>query len=296
MISGAMILGLAAMDWWTKPDLALDVLYLFPIMFASAFLPRWFVALIGVFCALLAELFNPLLSSVVRFSFEALALAGCGLFVGELVRNRRLSLESQARLKAFVETSPAAIVTVDERGFIELANTAAVELMVPREGHLIGSPIAAFLPELHHALRWEEAPQFRTSMQCRGLRGNGENFIADVWFSTYKEGTTPKLAAIIVIASEEEAVGAPRAVLGNSNPHVSEHRERAALSTRETEVLRLLVQGLANKEIAAQMAISESTIKNIIQQLFAKTGVRTRGQLVRVALAHYRKALDRGAS
>ena len=56
MISGAMILGLAAMDWWTKPDLALDVLYLFPIMFASAFLPRWFVALIGVFCALLAEL------------------------------------------------------------------------------------------------------------------------------------------------------------------------------------------------------------------------------------------------
>jgi hypothetical protein len=33
---------------------------------------------------------------------------GCGLFVGELVRNRRLSLESQARLKALVETSPAA--------------------------------------------------------------------------------------------------------------------------------------------------------------------------------------------
>jgi len=53
----------------------------------------------------------------------------------------------------------------------------------------------------------------------------------------------------------------------------------------------LIVQGLANKEIAAQMAISESTIKNTIQQLFYKTVVRTRGQLVRVALAHYRKAL-----
>ena len=244
-------------------------------------------------CSSDLEVFNPLLSSVVRFSFEALALAGCGLFVGEMVRNRRLSVESQERLRAFVETSPAAIVTVDERGFIELANGAAVELMVPKEGHLIGNPIAAFLPELHHALRCEEAPQFRTSMQCRGHRGNGEDFTADVWFSTYKEGPTPKLAAIIAIVNEEDVVGVPGAVLGNSNQHLhlSEPRERAALNDRETEVLRLLVQGLANKEIAARMSISESTIKNTIQHLFAKTGVRTRGQLVRVALAHFRKAL-----
>jgi len=78
-------------------------------------------------------------------------------------------------------------VTVDERGFIELANRAAMDLLVPR-GALIGDPIAAFLPELHHALRWEEAPQFRASMQCQGHRGNGEAFTADVWFSTYKEG------------------------------------------------------------------------------------------------------------
>jgi PAS domain S-box-containing protein len=230
----------------------------------------------------LAEVFSSLEPSFVRLTFETLALAGCGLFVGELVRNRRLSLESQARLKALVETSPAAIVTVDERGFIELANRAAVELMVPRGGDLIGDPIAAFLPELHHALRWEEAPQFRASMQCQGHRGNGETFTADVWFSTYKEGPTPKLAAIIADLNEEEVVSAP----GNV-----EHREQAALNSRETEVLRLLVQGLANKEIATRMEISESTVKNTIQQLFAKTGVRTRSQFVRVALEQYRSAL-----
>ena len=142
------------------------------------------------------------MQSFVRLGFETLALAGCGLFVGELVRNRRLNLEAQERLKALVETSPAAIVTVDEHGFIELANHAAVELMAPRDGRLIGSPIAAFLPELHHALRWEEAPQFRASMQCRVHRGNGESFTADVWFSTYKEGRAPKLAAIIGDVSE----------------------------------------------------------------------------------------------
>jgi DNA-binding NarL/FixJ family response regulator len=124
-------------------------------------------------------------------------------------------------------------------------------------------------------------------MQCQGHRGNGETFTADVWFSTYKEGPTPKLAAIIADVGEEEAVGAP----GTANASASENREQAALNGRETEVLRLLVQGLANKEIAARMEISESTVKNTIQQLFAKTGVRTRSQLVRVALEQYRSAL-----
>ena len=84
--------------------------------------------------------------------------------------------------------------SVNEGGLIELANHAATELLAPRDGHLIGEPIAAFLPELHRALRPEEGPQFRASMQCRGHRG-GESFLAEVWFSSYKEGTTPKLAA-----------------------------------------------------------------------------------------------------
>jgi len=175
-------------------------------------------------------------------------------------------------------TCPAAIVTVDEHGFIELANVAAVELMAPRDKHLIGQPIAAFLPELHHALRWEEGPQFRTSMQCRAHRGNGESFLADVWFSSYKEGPSPKLAAIIADVTESTSAG-------------SIDRERISLSGRESDVLRLLVQGLANKEIASQLNISESVVKNTLQQLFSKTEVRTRSQLVRVALERYRDML-----
>ena len=203
LASGAVILIIALADWWTKPFVAFGVLYLFPIMLAAGFLPRWVIALLGAGCAVLSEVFSSLDQSTVRLGFETLALAGCGLFVAELVRNRRLTLEGRERLKALVETSPAAIVTVDDRGFIELANQAAVELMAPRDGKLIGNPVSAFLPELHHALRWEEAPQFRASMQCRGHRGNGESFTADVWFSTYKEGTTPKLAAIIADVTEE---------------------------------------------------------------------------------------------
>ncbi|MGA2883117.1 MAG: LuxR C-terminal-related transcriptional regulator [Bryobacteraceae bacterium] len=278
------MLAVAVVDWWTMPFVSLGFLYLFPIMLGAGFLPRWAVVLLGVSCAVLAELFSSLDRSYTRLSLETLALVGCGLFVAELVRNRRMTLEAQDRLRALVETSPAAIVTVDERGFIELANQAAIQLMAPRDGRLIGTPIAAFLPELHHALRWEEAPQFRASMQCEGHRGNGESFTADVWFSTYKEGVSPKLAAIIADVTEEASPAASTSVPLNND-------ERIALNTRELEVLRQVVQGLANKEIATRMDISESAVKNTLQQLFGKTAVRTRSQLVRVALERYRNRL-----
>ena len=290
-VSAAIVAAIAVVDWWTKPYVSLGFLYLFPIMLAAAYLPRWFLALLGIGCAYLAEVFSSLTPSFIRLTFETLALAGCGLFVGELIRNRRHNVESQARLKALVETSPAAIVTVDEHGSIELANHAAIQLLAPREGHLIGEPIAAFLPELHHAIRWEEAPQFRASLQCLGHRGNGESFPASVWFSTYKEGPTPKLAAIITDTTEEETVSESVAASRLPDPSESGLRDRATLGDRETGVLRLVVQGLANKEIAARMEISESAVKNTMQQLFGKVGVRTRSQLVRVALEQYRNML-----
>ena len=60
---------------------------------------------------------------------------------------------------------------------------------------------------------------------------------------------------------------------------------------RETAVLRGVFQGLANKEIADSLKISETSVKAALQQLFEKTGVRTRGQLVRVALEQHRDQL-----
>jgi PAS domain S-box-containing protein len=221
----------------------------------------------------------------VRSSFEALALVGSGLFISEVLRNRRLRLVSQERIRVLVETSPAAIVTVDDHGIIELANDAASLLMAPRDGNLIGQPIAAFLPELHHALRWEEGPQFKATMQCRGHRGNGESFLAEVWFSTYREGTVPKVAAIIADVTDERSSAA------ESTPAQSSDQDIPVLNTRESDVLRFLVQGLTNKEIASRLSVSESVVKNTLQQLFAKTEVRTRSQLVRIALEQYRNQL-----
>ena len=60
---------------------------------------------------------------------------------------------------------------------------------------------------------------------------------------------------------------------------------------RERQVLSFVFQGLANKEIADRLNLSESSVKAALQQLFDKTGVRTRSQLVRIALEQYRDQL-----
>jgi DNA-binding NarL/FixJ family response regulator len=59
------------------------------------------------------------------------------------------------------------------------------------------------------------------------------------------------------------------------------------LSTREKAVLKFVFEGLTNKEIGGRLGLSESSVKAVLQQLFEKTGVRTRAQLVRIAIEQH---------
>ena len=56
------------------------------------------------------------------------------------------------------------------------------------------------------------------------------------------------------------------------------------LTERQQQVLRGIFEGLTNKEIGALVGVSESSVKATLQQLFRKSSVRTRAQLVRIAL------------
>lgn len=58
----------------------------------------------------------------------------------------------------------------------------------------------------------------------------------------------------------------------------------APVTEREEQVLNHVLRGSTNKRIADELGVSEGAIKAAVQQLFRKTGVRTRSQLVRVAL------------
>ncbi|HWZ53050.1 MAG TPA: response regulator transcription factor [Granulicella sp.] len=84
---------------------------------------------------------------------------------------------------------------------------------------------------------------------------------------------------------------AMRALVAHPSPAQSNPSERSDKTTdnafytaRERAVLDEIFNGLTNKEIAAKLNISEAYVKAVLQQLFAKTGVRTRSQLVRIVL------------
>jgi DNA-binding NarL/FixJ family response regulator len=56
------------------------------------------------------------------------------------------------------------------------------------------------------------------------------------------------------------------------------------LTPREQKVLRCVFEGLTNKEMAYELGVSQSSVKATLQHLFDKMKVRTRGQLVRIAI------------
>ena len=103
--------------------------------------------------------------------------------------------------------------------------------------------------------------------------------------SRYRHRPMKELADAIILSHElrRPPAGAP------ASAPVSTHEHE--LNTRELEVLRLVVQGLTNKEIASHILVSVGVVKNNLQNLFRKTAVHKRGQLVRVALERYRDLL-----
>lgn len=61
---------------------------------------------------------------------------------------------------------------------------------------------------------------------------------------------------------------------------------REALTARETEVLRAMAEGLANKEIAARFGISENTVKFHVGSVMGKLGASSRTEAVTLGIRH----------
>jgi two-component system, NarL family, nitrate/nitrite response regulator NarL len=81
--------------------------------------------------------------------------------------------------------------------------------------------------------------------------------------------------------------GIMRSLIADSTEKLGLNQSVRSLSERQHLVLSSILDGLANKEIAAKLQVSETSIKATIQELFNKAGVRTRSQLVRIAIEKY---------
>jgi two-component system NarL family response regulator len=96
---------------------------------------------------------------------------------------------------------------------------------------------------------------------------------------------------VLKSAIREELLNAIRAVHAGKR-HVdsvvaqslAERLTHQALTSRELEVLGMLVKGLSNKEIGAQLHVREVTVKQHVSHLFQKLNVNDRTQAVTVAL------------
>jgi two-component system nitrate/nitrite response regulator NarL len=102
-----------------------------------------------------------------------------------------------------------------------------------------------------------------------------------------------KIRQIMSGTDEVEQRAATDAVLEQFRS--SDQEARRPLTPRERDVLCGVFSGSSNKEIAANLDVSESLVKALVQQLFHKVGVRSRAQLVRAAVERYWDELEQDA-
>jgi DNA-binding NarL/FixJ family response regulator len=103
----------------------------------------------------------------------------------------------------------------------------------------------------------------------------------------YKHSNPAQLVeAIRSVARGEMWVegGIIRTLVSGVRDGETDTRSTRSLTLRQEQVLSGILDGLTNKEIAWKLKASESSIKAVIQELFHKAGVRTRSQLVRIAI------------
>jgi DNA-binding NarL/FixJ family response regulator len=92
-------------------------------------------------------------------------------------------------------------------------------------------------------------------------------------------------------SGKQELVAAIRAVAAGQRflpealkERLAAHHFATPLSSREVQVLRLVAQGRANKEIAAELGLSESSVKTYVARMMAKLDAPDRTRAVTIAL------------
>ena len=104
-----------------------------------------------------------------------------------------------------------------------------------------------------------------------------------------KDVTAERLFEAVRVVAAGEALLAPAitrrliAEFARIRPKAPTQGTLAALTPRETDVLRLLAEGLSNPELAARLHVGEETVKTHVSRILSKLGLRDRTQAVVMA-------------
>jgi two-component system sensor kinase FixL len=323
----------AVIDWRVDAPYAFAFLYLFPILLIGTVGERWHVVLTALACTALADVFDPfpfdLLAALPQDILIFTSLAGTGLFGYEVTRSRRQQAENLRRVEAeaaarraaeeqlefLIGSSPVAILIMGSDCCVLRANQAAHRLLRVPDNGLPGRTIQPYLPALSRVPFLGETRQtFRTEMQCRGRKEGGDVFLADVFFSTYQTAMGPRLAALVVDASEglrereesglEQLMDGSRILVGAVSHEVRNvcgaigviyenmARQQGLKSSKDFEALGSLVEALnkiASMELkqSKEMAIAGATelfevfdeLRIVLEPRCADAGIELRWQV-----------------
>jgi two-component system, LuxR family, sensor kinase FixL len=219
LLASLLIAAIAVTDWKIVFEATLGFLYMFPLVLLGTICAWWQLALLAGFCTFLSEWLDsfPVDMQIPRNVLIFTTLLTAGLLSRAMTKAYRREVESVAQaaremlarrsaeeqLEFLIRSSAAAVLTMTADGEILLANPAAHRLFGLPEGSLPGRRIARYVPALGSVPSIAETDKiYRTQMQTRGQRENGEVFLADVFFSTYNTPSGPRLAALLVDGSE----------------------------------------------------------------------------------------------
>ena len=219
LLAATLITGIAVTDWKIVFEATLGFLYMFPLVLLGTICTWWQLTLAAAFCTFLSEWLDsfPVDMQVPRNMLIFTTLLTAGLLSRAVTKAYRREVDSVAQaaremlarrsaeeqLEFLIQSSAAAVLTMTADGEILLANPAAHRLFGLPERSLPGRRITRYVPALGSVPSITDTDKiYRTQMQTRGQRENGEVFLADVFFSTYNTPAGPRLAALLVDGSE----------------------------------------------------------------------------------------------